>query len=156
MGATYEILNHREISGEPVADIAVRTSRLKGVEIGGSLIPRTIDEIPILAVAAACAEGTTVIRDAKELRVKESDRIAALCAELKKFGVAVNELEDGMVIRGTETLVGAVCNSHGDHRIAMAMVIAGLCARGETVVEDCACIKTSFPEFMDCLQSLMR
>lgn len=156
MGATYEILNHQEISGEPVADIAVRTSRLKGVEIGGSLIPRTIDEIPILAVAAACAEGTTVIRDAKELRVKESDRIAALCAELKKFGVAVNELEDGMVIRGTETLLGAVCNSHGDHRIAMAMVIAGLCARGETVVEDCACIKTSFPEFMDCLKLLMR
>ncbi len=156
MGAAVEILHQREMSGEPVADIAVRTSRLTGVEIGGSLIPRAIDEIPILAIAAARAEGTTVIRDAQELRVKESDRIATLCTELKKFGVAVEEREDGMVISGREVLSGAVCNSHGDHRIAMAMVIAGLCARGETIVEDCACIKTSFPEFMDCLTSLMR
>ena len=156
MGARYEFLNEREMSGEPVADIAVKPSKLKGVEIAGAIIPRTIDEIPILAVAAAFAEGTTVIRDARELRVKETDRIAALCSELKKIGADVEEQDDGMVIRGKETLSGAVCNSYGDHRIAMSMLIAGLFSQGETVVENCACIKTSFPQFMECLQSLMR
>jgi 3-phosphoshikimate 1-carboxyvinyltransferase len=156
MGARYELLNEREMSGEPVADIAIRSSRLKGVEIAGAIIPRTIDEIPILAVAAAFAEGTTVIRDARELRVKETDRIAALCSELKKIGADVDEHDDGMVIRGKELLSGAVCNSYGDHRIAMSMAIAGLFSQGETVVENCACIKTSFPRFMECLQSLMR
>ena len=156
MGASYEFLNEREMSGEPVADIAVRSSRLKGVEIAGAIIPRTIDEIPILAVAAAFAEGTTVIRDARELRVKETDRIAALCSELRKIGADVEEHDDGMVIRGREILSGAVCNSYGDHRIAMSMLIAGLFSQGETVVENCACIKTSFPQFMERLQSLMR
>jgi 3-phosphoshikimate 1-carboxyvinyltransferase len=156
MGAQFEFLNKREVSGEPVADIAVRSSRLKGVEIAGAIIPRTIDEIPILAVAAAFAEGTTVIRDARELRVKETDRIAALCSELRKIGADVEEHDDGMVIRGREILSGAVCNSYGDHRIAMSMVIAGLFSQGETVVENCACIKTSFPQFMERLQSLMR
>jgi 3-phosphoshikimate 1-carboxyvinyltransferase len=156
MGACYEFLNERELSGEPVADIAVRSSRLKGVEIAGAIIPRTIDEIPILAIAAAFAEGTTMIRDARELRVKETDRIAALCSELRKIGADVEEHEDGMVIRGRERLSGAVCNSYGDHRIAMSMVIAGLFSQGETVVENCACIKTSFPQFMERLQSLMR
>ena len=156
MGARYEFLNEREMSGEPVADIAVRSSRLKGVEIAGAIIPRTIDEIPILAVAAAFAEGTTVIRDARELRVKETDRIAALCSELRKIGADVEEHDDGMVIRGKEILSGAVCNSYGDHRIAMSMLIAGLFSQGETVVENCACIKTSFPQFMERLQSLMR
>ena len=156
MGAQFEFLNEREMSGEPVADIAVRSSRLKGVEIAGSIIPRTIDEIPILAIAASFAEGTTVIRDARELRVKETDRIAALCSELKKIGADVEEHDDGMVIRGKEILSGAVCNSYGDHRIAMSMLIAGLFSQGETAVENCACIKTSFPQFMGCLQSLMR
>ncbi len=156
MGADIVMVNMREISGEPVADIEVRTSRLKGIAIGGAIIPRLIDELPVIAVAAAFAEGTTVIRDASELRVKESDRIAALCAELKKLGAHVEEREDGMVIQGREQLSGAVCTSHGDHRVAMSLAVAGLGARGETVVEDCACIKTSFPQFMEKLKSIMQ
>jgi 3-phosphoshikimate 1-carboxyvinyltransferase len=156
MGARIELLNQREMSGEPVADIAVRSGRLKGVDISGGIIPRTIDELPILAVAAACAEGTTVIRDARELRVKETDRIAAMCTELKKMGADIEARDDGMIIRGKETLNGAVCTSYGDHRVAMSMAVAGLAAQGETTVEDCACIKTSFPGFMDCLQTLMK
>jgi 3-phosphoshikimate 1-carboxyvinyltransferase len=156
MGARIELLNPREMSGERVADIAVRAGRLKGVEISGGIIPRAIDELPILAVAAACAEGTTIIRDARELRVKETDRIAAMCAELKKMGIDIEARDDGMVIRGRETLNGAVCTSYGDHRVAMSMAVAGLAAQGETTIEDCACIRTSFPGFMDCLQTLMK
>jgi len=156
MGARVELLNLREMSGEPVADISVKAGRLKGVPIGGDIIPRTIDELPVLAVAAACAEGTTIIRDARELRVKETDRIAAMCAELKKMGAEVEARDDGMIITGRESLRGAVCTSYGDHRVAMSMAVAGLAAQGETVVEDCACIRTSFPGFMDCLQVLMR
>jgi 3-phosphoshikimate 1-carboxyvinyltransferase len=138
-----------------VADILVKSSRLKGVEISGEIIPRVIDELPILSVAAACAEGTTTIRDARELRVKETDRIAAMCAELNKMGAHVEEHQDGMAIHGREQLTGAVCKSYGDHRVAMSMAIAGLCAGGETVIESSACIKTSFPHFGDTLQSLI-
>ena len=155
MGARIELLNMREMSGEPVADIRVRAGRLKGVTINGAIIPRTIDELPILAVAAACAEGTTIIRDARELRVKETDRIAAMCTELKKMGADIEAQDDGMIIRGKESLSAAVCTSYGDHRVAMSMAVAGLAAQGETHVEDCACIKTSFPGFMNCLQSIM-
>jgi 3-phosphoshikimate 1-carboxyvinyltransferase len=117
------------------------------VRIAGDVVPRAIDEIPILAVAASYAEGATVIQDASELRVKESDRIATIAAELRKMGVAITELPDGMEITGRESLDAAVCESHGDHRIAMSMAIAGLAARGETVVRDCAWIDTSFPGF---------
>ena len=156
MGARIELLNMREMSGEPVADIRVRAGRLTGVTINGAIIPRTIDELPILAVAAAYAEGTTIIRDARELRVKETDRIAAMCTELKKMGADIEEQDDGMIIRGKESLSAAVCTSYGDHRVAMSMAVAGLAAQGETRVEDCACIKTSFPGFMNCLQALMR
>jgi len=156
MGARIELLNMREMSGEPVADIRVRAGRLTGVTISGAIIPRTIDELPILAVAAAYAEGTTIIRDARELRVKETDRIAAMCTELKKMGADIEAQDDGMIIRGKESLSAAVCTSYGDHRVAMSMAVAGLAAQGETRVEDCACIKTSFPGFMNCLQSLMR
>lgn len=155
MGARIELLNMREMSGEPVADIRVRAGRLTGVTINGAIIPRTIDELPILAVAAAYAEGTTIIRDARELRVKETDRIAAMCTELKKMGADIEAQDDGMIIRGKESLSAAVCTSYGDHRVAMSMAVAGLAAQGETRVEDCACIKTSFPGFMNCLQSLM-
>ncbi len=154
MGGEIEIIDERLQCGEPVADIRVRSSSLKAVEIGGDLIPRTIDELPVLAVAAAYAEGTTVIRDARELRVKESDRIATMTAQLTKCGIAVEERDDGMVITGSRNLRGAVCQSHGDHRVAMSMAIAGLCAAGEMTVEDCDCINTSFPEFMENLQSL--
>jgi 3-phosphoshikimate 1-carboxyvinyltransferase len=147
MGADITLMNGREQAGEPVADIRVRHKKLRAVEIAGKMIPRAIDEIPVLSVAASCAEGATVIRDAAELRVKESDRIAAIAAELRKMGVTVTEFPDGMEIAGRDKLTGAVCESHGDHRVAMAMAIAGLAAAGETVVRDTGWIDTSFPGF---------
>ena len=147
MGADISLGNRREQAGEPVADIRVRYKKLRAVQVSGGVIPRAIDEIPVLSVAAACAEGTTIIRDAAELRVKESDRIASMAAELRKLGVAVTELPDGMEITGRPALTGAACESHGDHRIAMSMAVAGLAARGETVVRDTGWIDTSFPGF---------
>ena len=155
MGADMEMINREEVSGEPVADIVVRSGRLKGVEISGEMIPRLIDEIPILAVAASLAEGKTVVRDAKELRVKETDRIAAIVQELRKFGVAVEEYEDGFSIAGRDRLSGGGFQSYGDHRMAMSLIVAGLVSEGETVVEDTACIRTSFPQFMETLKSVM-
>jgi 3-phosphoshikimate 1-carboxyvinyltransferase len=154
MGADIVLENRREQAGEPVADIRVRHRRLKAAAIGGELIPRAIDELPVIAVAAAHAEGTTVIRDAAELRVKESDRIATIAGELRKMGAAVREFPDGMEITGREHLAGAVCESHGDHRIAMSMAMAGLAAAGETTVKDTAWIETSFPGFERMLMKL--
>jgi len=154
MGGSIELQNNRVVCGEPVADIFVRSSRLKGITINGPIIPRAIDEIPVLAIAAACAEGETVIRDAKELRVKESDRIATMTCELQKCGVKVQELEDGMIITGTDHLAGASCQSHGDHRIAMSLAVAGLVAHSPMTIEDCGCINTSFPEFMTKLKEI--
>jgi 3-phosphoshikimate 1-carboxyvinyltransferase len=147
MRADIELANRREQAGEPVADIRVRYRKLHGVQIKGEMIPRAIDEIPVLAVAASYAEGKTVIQDAVELRVKESDRIAAVAGELRKMGAAIMELPDGMEITGQEALNGSACESHGDHRIAMSMAVAGLAARGDTVVRDCGWIDTSFPGF---------
>lgn len=154
MGAHVEIVEPKEEAGEPLADLLVESSPLKAVEIKGDMIPRAIDEIPILAVAAAKAEGTTVIRDAKELRVKETDRIKAIVSGLRRFGVTVEEFDDGMAITGQQELRGATVSSYGDHRVAMAFIIAGLTASGETKVEDTASIATSFPEFMESLESL--
>jgi 3-phosphoshikimate 1-carboxyvinyltransferase len=157
MGGRIKLSNRREVSGEPVADIEVETSELHGVEIGGDLIPRAIDEFPIIAVAGAFAKGDTIIRDAKELRVKESDRIATMAATLRKMGVgAVEEAGDGMRIRGGNRLKGATCDSFGDHRIAMSALIAGLVAEGETMVANTECIDTSFPNFRALLGSLFR
>jgi 3-phosphoshikimate 1-carboxyvinyltransferase len=147
MGADITLENWREQAGEPVADIRVRHRSLRATAIGGALIPRLIDEIPVIAVAAAFAEGTTVIRDAAELRVKESDRIATMAAELRKLGAEVRERPDGMEIEGSRRLSGALCDSHGDHRIAMSLAVAGLGAEGETVVRDTSWIETSFPGF---------
>lgn len=147
MGADITLERRREQAGEPVADIRVRHRRLRAVQIGGEMIPRAIDEIPVIAVAAAFAEGTTVVRDASELRVKESDRIASVAAELRKMGAEVRECADGMEVTGRERLIGAVCESHGDHRIAMSMAVAGLAASGETTVRDAQWIETSFPGF---------
>jgi 3-phosphoshikimate 1-carboxyvinyltransferase len=147
MGADIALLNPREQTGEPVADIRVKHKKLRAVRIAGALVPRAIDEIPVLSVAAAYAEGKTVIQDATELRVKETDRIATMATELRKLGVPVTETQDGMEIEGKEALSGAVCESHGDHRIAMAMAVAGLAAQGETIVRDCGWIDTSFPGF---------
>lgn len=152
MGADITLENPREQAGEPVADIRVRYRKLRAAEIAGAMIPRAIDEIPVLAVAAAYAEGTTVIRDAAELRVKESDRIATIAAELRKMGAAVKELPDGMEITGRDSLNGAACESHGDHRIAMSVAVAGLAAAGDTVVHDTEWIDTSFPGFEQLLR----
>ena len=147
MGADLTLERRREEAGEPVADIRVRHRGLRAARIGGDLIPRLIDEVPVLAVAAACAEGTTVISDAAELRVKESDRIATIAAELRKLGARVRELPDGMEIDGCGRLAGAITESHGDHRIAMSLAVAGLAASGRTVVRDTEWIETSFPGF---------
>ena len=140
--------------GEPASDLAVTSGPLTGAEIGGALIPRLIDEIPVLAVAACVAGGTTRIRDAAELRVKESDRIAAVAAELGKMGARITETPDGLEIQGGARLTGARVHSRGDHRMAMALAVAGLVADGPTVIEDADCIATSFPGFADLLNRL--
>ncbi|MGD0153682.1 MAG: 3-phosphoshikimate 1-carboxyvinyltransferase [Thermacetogeniaceae bacterium] len=155
MGADCALLNERCWSGEPVADLRVRSSRLRGVEIGGPLIPRLIDEIPIIAVAAAMAEGVTVIRDAAELRVKETDRIEAIVKELRKLGAELVGLPDGLSIQGGQALQGASVDSWGDHRLAMALAVAGLVtAVSATVIGDTGCTDVSFPGFSSLLSGL--
>ena len=151
MGGQMEMLDIREQSGEPVADILVRHSQLKGIEICGDMVPRAIDEFPVISVAAALAEGTTTIRDAEELRVKETDRIDAMVSELGKLGGQVEGRPDGMVITGVEQLNGGTVTSHGDHRIAMSLAVAALSARESVTIEDAACTETSFPGFWDLL-----
>lgn len=154
MGARLnEILDEEQ--GEPIGSVEVNGGSLKGIEIGGDEIPRVIDEIPILAVAGALASGKTVIRDAHELRVKESDRISAVAENLRRMGVTVQEYADGMEITGGADLKGATIESLGDHRIAMAFSIAGLYAKGETVVRGVECVKTSYPGFEQELKQLM-
>lgn len=155
MGADIKKINPREDGGEPVADIRVRyAGRLRGTSIGGEIIPRLIDEIPVLAVAAAAADGKTEIRDAAELKVKESNRIDTAARLLSGFGVAVAELADGLMIRGGRALEGCFCDSKGDHRIAMAAAVAGLLAGGKTVVRGTECIDVSFPGFNEILKSI--
>lgn len=154
MGGDITLQNCRESSGEPVADILVKSSRLKGIEIGGDLVPRAIDEFPVICVAASLAEGKTIIRDAKELRVKETDRIKAMAFNLQKAGVAVVETENGMDVTGMEKLEGCTAESFGDHRIAMSMLIAGLAAKDQITVNDTECIGTSFPNFTALLQGV--
>lgn len=153
MGAHIEVLNLREEAGEPVADLRVRSMPLRGVQIGPEQIPQTIDEFPILCVAAAVADGETVITGAEELRVKESDRIATMAAELRAMGARIEERPDGMVIQGlgrkgaNGALTGATCASHGDHRVAMSVAIGALTAAQPTQIQDTVCIETSFPNF---------
>jgi len=154
MGAEIRLENRRELNHEPVADLVVRSRPLKGIAIHSDTVPKTIDEFPILCVAAAVAEGETVVRGAEELRVKESDRIQAIVRELSKLGVELRELPDGLVIRGGRKLSGARCLSGGDHRIAMSLAVAGLVAEGETVVEGAEWIETSFPGFQSLLKSV--
>jgi 3-phosphoshikimate 1-carboxyvinyltransferase len=155
MGADIGIENMRILSGEPVADIHCTGGKLlKAVDITGESIPSLIDEFPILCVAAAQAEGTTTIRGAGELRVKESDRIRSMATELRKMGVAVEEFEDGLNIRGRSGLQGAVIESYGDHRIAMAMSIAGLIADGTTAIHGVSSVNISFPGFFQILRKL--
>jgi len=154
MGADIELENQRVIAGEPVADLRVRHGRLKGCQIGGDLIPRLIDEIPVLAVAAVFAEGTTVIRDAAELRVKESDRIAVMASQLNRMGARVTELPDGLEITGGTPLVGTDVDSHTDHRIAMSLAVAALNATGTTTIHGAEAAAISYPDFTATLQRL--
>ncbi len=154
MGADIEIADRRDEAGEEAGDVVARAGKLTAVEVGGELIPRMIDEVPLLAVAATQAEGTTVIRDAGELRVKESDRLAAMARVLTAMGADVTELGDGLAIAGPTPLTGAAIDSRHDHRIAMCAAVAGLVAEGETVIEGAECIGTSFPGFAATLRGL--
>ena len=148
MGANIEVLHEHEVGGEPVADIRVRSSALKGVRIPEEWVPLAIDEFPALFVAAACATGETVLSGAAELRVKESDRIQVMADGLVKMGIKAEATPDGIVIQGGP-MQGAEVDAHGDHRIAMSFAMAALRARGEVVINDCANVNTSFPGFVD-------
>jgi 3-phosphoshikimate 1-carboxyvinyltransferase len=154
MGAAVEVTEERNWGGEPVADITVRSSRLTGAEISGQTVLSAMDEVPVLAVAAALASGQTVIRDAEELRVKESDRIATVIEGLRRMGVEVGERPDGMVIEGRGRLRSAVLESEGDHRLAMAWAVAGLAAEAETTVAGAEAVDISYPAFWRDLSSL--
>lgn len=154
MGGDLDLLNERTVSGEPVADVLVKSSSLHGTVIGGEMIPTLIDEIPILAVMAAFAEGTTIIRDARELKVKESDRIAVITENLSAMGASITPADDGMTIEGGRQLHGAHIHTHLDHRIAMAFTIAGLNASGETTLDDETCAAISYPSFFEDILSL--
>lgn len=149
MGADIEISNEREIGGEPVADLRVRSAQLQGIDIPEDQVPLAIDEFPVLFIAAACAEGRTVLRGAEELRVKESDRIQVMADGLKAVGVETTVTPDGIVIVGGQTIAGGEVDSHGDHRIAMSFAVASLRAAGEILVNDCANVATSFPGFVE-------
>lgn len=154
MGAQIEILQQGGKDGEPWGDLQVTGTKLKATTIAGKEIANVIDELPVLAVAGALAEGTTTVRDAQELRVKESDRIAKVVEGLRLMGAEVEELEDGMIIHGGAPLQAATINSAGDHRIGMAFAIAGLFAQGETKIENAQAIASSYPQFATHLQQL--
>lgn len=154
MGGYVKVINERKSGGELVGDIEVKTSHLKATTLEGSIIPRMIDEIPVFAVAALCAEGTTYVKDASELKVKESNRIAAMSAELGKMGVKITETDDGMIIEGNQKLKGNTVYSHLDHRVAMSCAIAALIAEGSTTITDADCVGISFPDFYDLLEKL--
>lgn len=154
MGADMTLLNKRENGGEPVADILVRHSNLKATTVEGEIIPTLIDELPMIAVMACFAEGTTVIKDAAELKVKESDRIAVMVDNLSRMGAHITGTEDGMIIEGGYPLHGAEIDSHLDHRIAMSFAVAALAAEGETEIQDADCVKISYPNFYEDLLNL--
>jgi len=155
MGAGIEIVPQGDQAGEPIAEVTGFAAPMRGVLIGGELVPRAIDEIPIACALAARATGTTTIRDAEELRVKESDRIATMAHVLRAFGVTCEELPDGLVIEGTDKpLTPARVESRGDHRIAMTSAVLALAASGPSRIDDCDCIATSFPKFIGTLRAL--
>lgn len=154
MGADLKIENERRQGDEPVADVVVRSSRLHGIDICGEIIPRLIDELPLLALAACLADGATAIRDAGELRVKESDRISTTVSELSRLGAHIEELPDGMRIMGGKRLRGTTCSSHDDHRLAMVLGIAGLVAAGETIIQGADAVVISYPSFWQELDSV--
>ena len=154
MGANVSESIGTNTGGEEVGNVTVQGARLKGIEIGGDIVPNIIDEIPIIAVAAALADGTTVIKDAAELRVKESDRISAVAENLKRMGADIKETSDGMEINGGGQLQGAELKSFGDHRIAMAFAVAGLFASGQTIITNAECVAISYPNFEEHLKKL--
>lgn len=155
MGADIELVNETK-DAEPCADLLVKSSALHGTTIGGDLIPTLIDELPVIAVMAACAEGTTVITDAAELRVKESDRIRAVAEGLSAMGADITPTVDGFVIHGGKPLHGAKIHTYDDHRIAMSFAVAGLAAEGETILDDESCVRISYPSFFQDLAALER
>jgi 3-phosphoshikimate 1-carboxyvinyltransferase len=156
MGAKLKVENQRFEGNEPVADLYIESSRLKAIEIGGDIIPRLIDEIPLLAVAACVAQGKTIIRGAGELRVKESDRIVTIIRELSCLGAKIEELPDGMVIYGDRALLGAEVRSYADHRLAMSLAVAGLIASGDTLIQNARVAEISNPNFWEELEKLAK
>ncbi|HHY73178.1 MAG TPA: 3-phosphoshikimate 1-carboxyvinyltransferase [Bacillus bacterium] len=156
MGAALSVTNERVVNGEPVADLTISTSNLKGIEIYGDIIPTLIDEIPIIALLATQAEGKTIIRDAEELKVKETNRIDTVVTELRKMGAIIEATDDGMIIEGKASLHGADVNSYGDHRIGMMLSIAALIANTETILENPEAIAVSYPNFFEHLAGLVK
>ncbi|MGS0764917.1 3-phosphoshikimate 1-carboxyvinyltransferase [Syntrophomonas curvata] len=157
MGARIRLENKQIIGGEAIADLIISASPLKAVRIEGEIIPRLIDELPVLAVAMAAADGESVVRGAGELRVKETDRITAVCSELSKMGVAIDEMEDGFTVKGKGApLKGTQVNSHGDHRIAMSLAVAALIADGDSTINDAGAVSVSFPAFWQLLDTICR
>lgn len=154
MGADILVEHQRQAAGEPVADLTVRTSELSGCEIGGSLIPRLIDELPVLAVAAAFAKGTTRIYDAQELMVKETNRIRAVADEFRKCGIDIEETADGMIIHGGKAFHGTEFHTYGDHRMAMSLAVLAQGADGDSCLDDAACVLVSYPNFFEDLYRL--
>lgn len=154
MGADITLLNEHTEGGEPVADLMVKTSKLHGTTIEGDIIPTLIDEIPVIAVLAAYADGTTIIKDAAELKVKESDRITVVSENLLRMGADITATDDGMIINGTGSLHGALIESHLDHRIAMSFAVASLNASGVTTINNAECVNISYPDFYKDLKSL--
>ena len=154
MGGKIEFSNERRVSGEPVADLTVSSSSLHGTVIEGDIIPTLIDEIPIIAVLAAFASGKTIIRDAAELKVKESNRIDTVCQNLSLMGADISPTEDGMIIRGGNCLHGAFIKTHADHRIAMSFTIAGLAADSDLTLDHPECVSISYPSFYDTIEKL--
>ena len=155
MGADITFLNGRTVSGEPAADLLIRGGHLHGTSVGGAVIPSLIDELPIIAVAACFADGETVISDAEELKVKESNRIAVMTEGLSAMGADVTETEDGMIIRGGRFLKAASIDSHLDHRIAMSFTIAGLLSGNMPDIKGMDCVKISYPDFYRDLERLV-
>ena len=155
MGAEIEIQKYEEKHSEPIGEITVFTSQLNGVEIPPELVPKLIDEVPILAIIATQASGTTKLTGAKELRVKESDRLHAIANNFSLMGIQIEEKKDGFIIKGPQKIKGTVVDSYGDHRIAMAFAIAGLIAEGETQLKNAECVKISMPDFFEILQGIV-
>lgn len=154
MNGDIRLLNQRLSGGEPVADILVKSSELTATTIGGEIIPTLIDEIPVLCILAAMAKGTTIIKDAAELKVKESDRITAMCDNLVNLGVKATPTKDGMIIEGNDHIGGGNIKSYGDHRIAMSFAIAALVSDSSIYIDDCNCINISYPTFFDTLKCI--